>query len=372
LKKMLRLMVAAATLICAALAVAKPTTTFAPNDPNIYYSPYAWHVDSASASTINSAAYVKFLFSGSMLNFKFDVSNMIPGNNTSKVYWKVDNGPATLSQVLDTLSVVIPFNNSAIPYHTVELFVKSTTERANRWKATGPSTRVILTGIETDGELAPWIPADVNVLIYGDSITEGVQAIPGSLPSDTDNDDASLVYSYHLGRLLGTEIGVVGFGYNALTHAGSGNVPPLPLAWNQLWEGVGRSFTDPKPDLIILNEGTNDGCDVITPGCVGTDITVPMTSVLKNLTSTCPGVPIAVLNPFNGGQTAHLKAAIAAAASADIHYIDTTGFYNISLGGSLHPTGPNDVAQIAPKIASELRPLLYKSVLARIMLSHEA
>jgi hypothetical protein len=174
-----------------------------------------------------------------------------------KVYWTVDQGPKTLSLVLPTVSVAIPVNNTHgdVPYHTVELFVKSTTERANRWAATGPSTRVILTGIETDGKLAPWIPSDVNVLVYGDSITEGVLALGGSQSFDTDHNDGSVVYSYTLGRLLGSEIGVIGFGYNALTHAGSGGVAPLGIAWNQLWDGTPRSFTDPKPDLIVLNEG---------------------------------------------------------------------------------------------------------------------
>jgi hypothetical protein len=91
-----------------------------------------------------------------------------------------------------------------------------------------------------------------------------------------------------------------------------------------------------------------------------------MTTVLKDLLGACPDVPIAVLQPFNGGQIEHLKAAVNAAGSTDVHFIDTTGFYNMSLGGSLHPTGMNDVAQIAPRIATKLRPLLYKSVLARM------
>ena len=84
--------------------------------------------------------------------------------------------------MLDSVSVRFPRNNTAstVPFHTVELFVKSTTERANRWSASGNSTRVILTGIETDGELAPWLPSDVNVLLYGDSITEGVMTLGGS------------------------------------------------------------------------------------------------------------------------------------------------------------------------------------------------
>ena len=341
------------------------TTTYSPNNPAIYYSPFAWHINSSSASTINSAAYVRFLFSGSMLNFKFDVSQMV--TPTSEVYWTVDQGPKTLALVENSVSVSIPPNNTAttVPYHTVELFVKSTTERANRWQAAGPSTRIVLTGIETDGKLAPWVPLDVNILIYGDSITEGVLALGGSQKFDTDHNDGSVVYSYVLGRLLGAEVGVIGFGYNALTHPGSGGVAPLGVAWNQLWDGVPRSFTSPKPDLIVLNEGTNDGCDTTKPGCIGTNITAEMAAVLKDLVGACPSVPIAVLQPFNGGQTAHLQAAIKAVGSRDVQFVSTEGFYNISLGGSLHPTGMNDVSQIAPKIAKQLRPILYKSVLAR-------
>merc|ERR1712087_728936 len=114
-----------------------------------------------------------------------------------------------------------------------------------------------------------------------------------------------------------------------------------------------------------MGEGTNDGCDTTKPGCKGTDITSAMTDVLRGLLGACPGVPIAVLQPFNGGQIQHLKAAVTAAASSNVHYVDTTGFYNLTFGGSLHPTGPNDVGRIAPMLAKTLRPLLVQSLVAR-------
>jgi hypothetical protein len=46
----------------------------------------------------------------------------------------------------------------------------------------------------------------------------------------------------------------------------------------------------------------------------------------------CPGVPIAVMQPFNGGQTAHLQAAIKLAGSGDIKFISTEGFCEIGPG----------------------------------------
>jgi len=338
---------------------------YRPDDPSLYYSPFSWQVTANTSSTINSASYLRFLASGSSVSFHFDVSQMV--SPISEIYWTVDQGPKTPSLVLDKVTVTFPPNNTAatVPYHSIELFVKSTTERANRWAAGGSSTRVVLTGIECDGNLDQWLPVDVNVLVYGDSITEGVLTLGGSQKFDTDHDDGSVVYSYQLGGLLGAEIGVIGFGANALTHSGSGGVPPLPVAWDQLWEGVPRSFTTPRPDLIVLNEGTNDGCDTTNPGCVGIDIIKPMSAVLRNLTIACPGVPIVVVQPFNGGQTAHLQAAIKDVGSADIKFISTEGFYNISLGGSLHPTGMNDVAQIAPRLANALRPMLAKGLVNR-------
>jgi hypothetical protein len=344
----------AALLLLASAAVAR-ATTYAPNDANLYYNPYVWQVTPAAASTINSAAHVRFLFSGTFLSFSFDTSSMV--TPTSEVYWRVDNGPATHSLVLSSVNVTIPANNTRgdVPYHSCELFVKSTTETANRWSAQGASTRVVLTGIVTDGLLAPWIPASANLLVYGDSITEGVLTMGGSQHYDTDHNDASVVYSYALAGLLGTEIGVVGFGATGLSRGGSGGVPALGVSWNQLWDGVPRSFT-PRPDLILFNEGTNDG---------STNITAQLGVVVAGLLAACPGTPIVLMLPFNGAEAASLQAAVANANNPLVTYLDTTGFYDMTYGGGLHPTGPNDVARLAPQIANKLRPILAKSIAAR-------
>ena len=66
--------------------------------------------------------------------------------------------------------------------------------------------------------------------------------------------------------------------------------------------------------------------------------------------------------PFNGAEATNLQAAIAAcSAPAQVHWIDTTGLLNPALGVDslgLHPSGPNNLATIAPALASLLRPLV--------------
>jgi hypothetical protein len=190
--------------------------------------------------------------------------------------------------------------------------------------------------------------------VYGDSITEGVRALGEQADNDTDRNDATVCWSYRLGALLGAETGVVGFGATGASHGGSGNVPGLTISYDLLWEGVPRVF-EPRPDLIVLNEGTNDCC---------ANITAQLVEIVNGLMAACPGTPIALLLPFDGAEAASLQQACERSANPSLcHYIDTSGFlvakYGIDAPLNLHPTGPNDVARIAPQIAAKLRPLLF-------------
>ena len=183
------------------------------------------------------------IFSGKTATLKFDVSQMV--TPASQIYARIDNGALTHYEVnVSSITLSIQSELANLPYHTLEVIVKSSTERANRWLA-GPSTRIVFTGLELDvnAKLSTWIPAPKNVLIYGDSITEGVLTMAGSQPRDTDHNDVTMCYSWRLGALLGAEIGVIGFGATGLSRGGSGNVPALGVSWNQVWDGVPRSFS---------------------------------------------------------------------------------------------------------------------------------
>jgi len=229
--------------------VVSAQTLLPPNDPTFFYSPYGWSVNGTSATTMNTGSYFKILFQGSSVNLTFDTTLMV--DIPSQLYITVDNGPKIHTLVLPNVFVEVPVNNTRgdVPYHYLEVIVKSMTETRNRWATGVPSTRVKFTGLllEPGANTSNVIPSNLNILIYGDSITEGVLTLGGSQQYDTDHNDATVCYSYRLGGLLGGEIGVVGFGATGLSRGGSGGVPPLGVSWNQMWDGMPRSFL-PKPE----------------------------------------------------------------------------------------------------------------------------
>ncbi len=331
--------------------------SIAPNNAAFLYSPLNWSVTGGSAVTINAGAYFKILFTGTTCVLNFNATNMC--TPASEIWWRIDDGPLTQANVASTVTLTIPaatLGNADVPYHLLEVMVKSTTETANRWNSVGSAsgTAVIFAGLTLDAGasvLAP-LAAAKAILCYGDSITEGVRTLGESAANDTDRNDAWMGWAYRLGALLGAEVAVVGFGATGLSVTGSGNVPVLGTSYSLLYAGQARPFT-PPPDLIVINIGTNDGT---------TNTVAAMQGVLNGLISACPGKPIAVLRPFNGSQAANLQAAIAECSNPAVcHWIDTTGFFNTSYGAdslSLHPSGPNNLGLVAPQVAAALRPLL--------------
>ena len=328
--------------------------TLSPNNAALLYTPYTWNVQQTAATTANPGAGFRILFTGSTCILTFDVAGMV--GPASQIWWRIDNGPWAQAALAATIACTIPpitAGNADVPYHLLEVIVKSMTETQNRWNP-GASTRVVFTGLTlaAGAAVAPPLAAPISLLIYGDSITEGVRTLGEFAANDTDRNDAMMGWAYRLGALLGAEVGVVGFGAQGLSTGGSGNVPALGAAWNLLYAGTARNFT-PQPDLVILNIGTNDGT---------ANTTAAMTGLLNSLIEACPGKPIAILRPFNANQAANLQTAIAACTSpAQCHYITTAAVFSTAYGAdtmALHPAGPNNIARIAPQIATALRPLL--------------
>lgn len=333
-------------------------SSIAPNNAAIYYSPYGWNVTSGAAQTIDAGAYLKTMFTGSSLTLDFNVTN----NSTplSEIYYRIDGYEAQTpwieATVASTIVVTLPSNTSQYPYHLIEVMVKSTSQTINRWNSPS-NTAIVFTGLTLGPGQTVAVPQILskNIIVLGDSITEGVRTVNQTATNDPDQNDAMQGWAFGLGPRLGAEEGVVGFGNLGLTTIGSGNVPVLPSSYNLLYAGQARTFS-PQPDLIVINIGTNDG------SASAASVTAALITVLNGLITANPGTPIAVLQTFANIQTAALQAGIAGCSNPNvITFVNTTGFVNATFGvdsTGFHPTGANDLGLVAAQVANAVRPLL--------------
>lgn len=322
------------------------------DDANLLFSPGNWDVNGTRALSINAGAYFKAVVTGdpSALTLKFDAASLL--TPVPQIVYRVDDGPWTVEDVAATVDLAIPATN-AWTSHTIEVVVKATTETRARWA--GAATAVKFTGITVSPDTCTTIPVTaraVEVIVYGDSITEGVRTLNSDATNDTDRNDATQGWAWRLAEALGAEVGVVGFGAQGVLHVGNGSVPAFADAWDFIYSGVARDVTTSPPDLIVINQGHNDG---------GTDIVSAFTATLNAMLAATPAATrIAVMRPFSGNEATNLQAGIAAcSAPGRVSYINTTGWFDTSLSSDgVHPFGVANVGAIAPLTAAALRTAL--------------
>ena len=344
------------------------------NNAAIVFSPFTWAVNSSRAKTINAGAYFRLIFSGQRCVLHTDTQHAggwsgLHGPVYSEFYTRVDGGPlqgphlTTPGNPSFNVSLGPPFGpRSSSPNHLLEVVVKATSETVNRWEGpTGQDSAVIFTGIELTEGSAVVAPRrkPFNTLIFGDSITEGVRALGYTgdwQGNDTDRNDATRDYSFQLSLMLPTEVGIVGFGGQGLHSGGSGRVPSFGDAtkepWRYLWDGEPRDFVGPAPDLIVYNQGANDG--EAGPASVYSSLFI---GVVRGLVAAAPSARHLILLPFNQeNHRADILRVVKALNNPNVTFGDTKGFYDGEDGE--HPFGYSHIGQIAPQMAALCLPLL--------------
>jgi len=351
-------------------APAPTTTNIAPDNVGFFYSPYNWAVSASTAETINSGAYFRTLLGGTATcSIGLNIGAATP---YSEVYARLSSGAwqkyTPTAAGAQSWALTMPTGSTAGKY-LLEVLVKSTTETQDRWNS--QTTAVQFTGLTLDSGGATTLPAarKYRVLIYGDSITEGVRVNGYSgITNDTDRNDNTLDYSYKLGGLLDAEVGVVGFGATGVTVGGSGNVPALPTSYNQLWSGQARVFS-PVPDLVIYNETTNES------GAALSALQPAFSAVINgigyagtaNTFSGLNGTRHLILQPFGGYQAANLQTIASGFGSANVVYGSTAGlFSSADSSDGLHPYGYAHLGTLAPGVAALALPLLRPAAMSVI------
>lgn len=336
-----------------------PSITILPNNPNLLYSPGNVDLTATRAKSINPGAYLRALIAGGPTDIKLNFDLTALSTPYPQIRYRanrLDWQTATLApQVTLTIpaGIASPCSLEVVFKSALEV-VDSSNATVNQWSP--QATAMLLTGMEITPatcSVSPLSRRPYTVLVFGDSITRGVNTRAGfATTPETDRDDASVSYAYALGASLNAEVGVIGFGGQGFTNIGSGNVPVLPTTYSLLWgSGPARDFAAIAPDIIAINQGTNDT----------TDITTLYSAFLSNLLSACPSkTRMACMRPFNGSHASQIQAAIAACSvPSRCAYIDTTGWFlpQFSFDGT-HPNADINVNRLAPFLCSVLTPLL--------------
>jgi lysophospholipase L1-like esterase len=329
-------------------------------DANLFFSPYNWQSDGAGAmqpgnvkasSTFAQSntpgAYMKFTLnaaSAGAASLLLDTSplNGITAGNCPTLAISVD-GQAFVSQLLvyatGTTRLFLA-GNLAAGTHTVLIFFRSVTTSSSlamgdRWNT--PASVVKVTGLELDGKgsaTATQTPQPKRILIFGDSITEGANAVGNS---DANSDqDATQTYCTLLGTGLGAEVGIIGFSGQGWAVAGYGNVPrfydtatPANSTFDKYLSGTTRlagGVFVPAPDDIIVLQGRNDA----TGGATDSAVTAAVSAWIAAARADAPLARINVIIPIDGSKRSAISAGVTAAADANTFLID--------LGAAIEPT----------------------------------
>lgn len=322
------------------------TVSVAADNAALVYSPYNWLVGAGVARAINPGATWRTTVTGTTtVALTFDLSALVAPYPVVAV--RLDGGAWTRYTVAASVSVAAGLSTAA---HLVEVSFAASRQGSHRW--TQADQRLACTGLTIDAGATVTAPArrPGSVLVYGDSISEGVRAL-GSASGDLIDNDATADYVAYLAAGLNAEVGVVAFGGSGMDVTNSDGVPPLPQSYAYLWAGQARAFT-PPPTTVIYLEGQNDADG-------DTAVTTGLRTVISALLTSAPSSVHVVLAPLSGRNRATTQATVAGGGytAAQARWIDTTAWINTTTDTTdgLHPTATAHRTKIAPDVIQAVR-----------------
>jgi lysophospholipase L1-like esterase len=297
------------------------------------------------AITVNSGSHITAKFTGTAISAKFDTSG---NGNIPTVTIEVDDAAPVEKEIAATLELA---SGLGAGEHTITLFVRGMNEFEARWSPPLVSATTFLGFMVTGGALVPSArPERLKMEILGDSITEGV-ALHATGPAGQNTPswrtDGPRGYAALTARQLNAEWRQVGFGRQGITIGGNGGVPKAGDAFNWFYEGVARD--DWQPDLVVINQGTNDCFNNVD----GPTFASAYRSFLEVVRAAYPQARIAALRPLAGCLGTEISAQVTAlndGGDAKIHYIDTMGW--TAQGDFTDGVHPNESGSV--KIADQL------------------
>lgn len=278
--------------------------------------------------TNNCGAQINFAIKNASY-FEIDWKSMYQGDNARWAY-SIDGG--TFNSISTSNTRVDLQDDSK---HIVQVVTDAIYQDLGKWT---DGNGFAFSSIVTDGQTTGLKNYDPLIMYLGDSITEGIR----TLSMDEKGSGCSVLhaYSWLSARQLNAHPYIVGYGGTGLYNHGSFNTTDYAVDW--MTQGVAEK--ELRPNLIVINVGTNDG--------VIDDIKFSnlYSKLLQKLTVKYPGVLIACMIPFN--QTRR-KVIIDTVVDIPNCIVIDTQDWNISTTDGTHPD-TNGSLVAAARLANEL------------------
>ena len=225
--------------------------------------------------------------------------------------------------------------------HTVRIIADGMTEGEGKWnEEKGFALRSIIPA--EGGTLYGIKPTNKVIFYYGDSITEGIRAL--NMNATSDGNSATHAYPWYCSRELGAVTYSIGYGASGVTATGSFNTFQNAIEYNSNDRRVEDGI---KPDVIVINHGTNDAYSGQFQRNLG--------RAVELLKTTYPDVPIVYMIPFL--QHEGKSNMIAKVMSDHGGYVVQTSDWNLTYTDGVHPDAAG-AETAGKKLAAALRDIL--------------
>jgi len=260
----------------AKMTIAMWAVDIAPDNSNIYYSPYNWVVTSTNAVTTDAGAYFKFgvtVVSNQTVGLKLDISRMTSHltEHRSYIAWTDTDGQVNELQLPNSgetnYAVNLTPGTPANGYHQFEVFYRGmgwngVTTPPDQWGSspTKPATAIDLVAVTigaSSSMAAPTIRPYV-ALFYGDSLSIGsnMDASFGSVDTAAISNNARRTWCSGVARGLNCEYGTIAFGGQGYQQGAQANVPNLLDSWDKYYSGQTRTPLT-GVNYIFVQQGVN-------------------------------------------------------------------------------------------------------------------
>jgi hypothetical protein len=358
------------------------TLSAAANDSSFLYSPWNWaqgtytsgtYAGKTYAAAVNPGAYIRQQYQfGTSAVLHFDVTNLGSFNaaDIPHIAVRVDNGPFVKYSAATSVDISSQLNSntSTGQNHLIEILFNSVQEatggqeRFNVVSGTGvvaPVASLIFLGT-TYNSGATWSAPPrrkYNVLLDGDSITEGADAQGNSTSGNSypgTNNDASAGWAFNLAQACDAEVGVVGFSGQAVANT-LYYVHNALYTYASVYQGVPRNFASPTPDAVGLDWGTNDGASAQS------DFVAGIQTIHSTIATAAPHAKFFMWEDYRAQQTPGEVAAMSAIGGKLITGLLDGGFMTNGIADSYdgnHPTATTHATKMLPVISSAVCGLL--------------